>query len=71
MAGFARVRKELRHTSPSSTSTCSEPAFDTKFDVIFCRNVMIDFDRAVQQRVVNALELLGLAATCSSPIPKA
>ena len=29
---------------------------DRKFDVIFCRNVMIYFDRAVQQRVVTMLE---------------
>jgi len=27
-----------------------------RFDVIFCRNVMIYFDRAVQQRVVSMLE---------------
>src|SRR5262249_53286423 len=27
-----------------------------QFDVIFCRNVLIYFDRAVQQRVVSMLE---------------
>jgi len=56
-AGFARVRKELRDNITFKHINLLEvPAFDTKFDVIFCRNVMIYFDRAVQQRVVNALE---------------
>lgn len=56
-AGFARVRKELRSKIQFRHINLLEvPPFDTKFDVIFCRNVMIYFDRAVQQRVVSALE---------------
>ena len=56
-AGFARVRKELRSKIQFRHINLLEvPTFDTKFDVIFCRNVMIYFDRAVQQRVVSALE---------------
>ena len=56
-AGFARVRKELRSRIEFRKINLLEvPAMDTKFDVIFCRNVMIYFDRAVQQRVVAALE---------------
>ena len=56
-AGFARVRKELKaNITFKHINLLEVPSFDTKFDVIFCRNVMIYFDRAVQQRVVNALE---------------
>ena len=56
-AGFARVRKELRSKIQFRQINLLEvPKFETKFDVIFCRNVMIYFDRAVQQRVVSALE---------------
>lgn len=56
-AGFARVRKELRSRIEFRKINLLEvPNLDTKFDVIFCRNVMIYFDRIVQQRVVSALE---------------
>lgn len=56
-SGFARVRKELRSKIQFRQVNLLEvPKFETKFDVIFCRNVMIYFDRAVQQRVVSALE---------------
>ncbi|MBS1818518.1 MAG: protein-glutamate O-methyltransferase CheR [Acidobacteria bacterium] len=56
-AGFARVRRELRSKIDFRHINLLEvPTFDRKFDVIFCRNVMIYFDRAVQQRVVSALE---------------
>ena len=56
-AGFARVRKELRSRIEFRKINLLEvPNLDTRFDVIFCRNVMIYFDRTVQQRVVAALE---------------
>ncbi|MFN7914088.1 MAG: protein-glutamate O-methyltransferase CheR [Vicinamibacterales bacterium] len=56
-AGFARVKRDLRSKIDFRHINLLEvPTFDRKFDVIFCRNVMIYFDRAVQQRVVSALE---------------
>ncbi len=56
-AGFARVKRDLRSKIEFRHINLLEvPTFDRKFDVIFCRNVMIYFDRAVQQRVVSALE---------------
>lgn len=56
-AGFARVKTELRSRIEFRKINLLEvPSLDTKFDVIFCRNVMIYFDRVVQQRVVAALE---------------
>ena len=56
-AGLVRVRKELRDMVEYRRLNLLEvDRLDRKFDVIFCRNVMIYFDRAVQQRVVTMLE---------------
>ncbi|MGC4081227.1 MAG: protein-glutamate O-methyltransferase CheR [Vicinamibacterales bacterium] len=56
-AGFARVKRDLRSKIQfRHINLLDVPPFDTMFDVIFCRNVMIYFDRAVQQRVVTALQ---------------
>ncbi len=56
-AGLARVAPSLRQTvefrvlNLLEVTTLSRP-----FDFIFCRNVMIYFDKAIQQRVVTTLE---------------
>ena len=56
-AGLVRVRKELRDLVEYRRLNLLEiDSLDRKFDVIFCRNVMIYFDRVVQQRVVTMLE---------------
>ena len=56
-AGLVRVRKELRDLVEYRRLNLLEiDRLDREFDVIFCRNVMIYFDRAVQQRVVTMLE---------------
>lgn len=56
-AGLVRVRKELRARIEYRRLNLLEVnSLERKFDVIFCRNVMIYFDRAVQQRVVTMLE---------------
>src|SRR5690606_14449176 len=55
--GLARVNDRLRSLvrfERVNLATLGETG--RQFDVIFCRNVMIYFDRAVQQRVVAALE---------------
>ncbi|MDE3154267.1 MAG: protein-glutamate O-methyltransferase CheR [Acidobacteriota bacterium] len=55
--GLARVRPALRERVTFEQRNLLEiGAMGRPFDVIFCRNVMIYFDRAVQQRVVAALE---------------
>jgi chemotaxis protein methyltransferase CheR len=56
-AGLVRVRKELRdRVRYQRLNLLDVQSLDTKFDVIFCRNVMIYFDQQVQQRVVSMLE---------------
>lgn len=55
--GLARVNRRARSLvrfERVNLATLGETG--RQFDVIFCRNVMIYFDRAVQQRVVTALE---------------
>ena len=56
-AGLARVHPRLRAVVEFQRLNLLEVAdLGGRFDVIFCRNVMIYFDRAIQQRVVNMLE---------------
>ena len=56
-AGLARVAMPLRRLIDFRALNLLEViALDRPFDFIFCRNVMIYFDRAIQQRVVAMLE---------------
>jgi chemotaxis protein methyltransferase CheR len=55
--GFVRVRPELRaqvRLEARNLQAAEWPA-EACFDVVFCRNVMIYFDRATQQRVLDRL----------------
>lgn len=55
--GLARVSHDLRHRVEFKALNLLEvSSLGRQFDVIFCRNVMIYFDQAVQQRVVSMLE---------------
>jgi chemotaxis protein methyltransferase CheR len=55
--GLARVSSELRRRIEyRQVNLIAEPQLGKKFDIIFCRNVMIYFDRPTQQRVVAMLE---------------
>jgi chemotaxis protein methyltransferase CheR len=56
-AGLARVRAGLRRAVEFRALNLLEiTSLGRQFDFIFCRNVMIYFDKAVQQRVVTMLE---------------
>jgi len=56
-AGLARVAPEVRqHIEYRALNLIAMDRLDRTFDFIFCRNVMIYFDKAVQQRVVSMLE---------------
>jgi len=56
-AGQARVRAHVRRLIEYRQLNFLESGdLGERFDVIFCRNVMIYFDREVQQRVVSLLE---------------
>jgi chemotaxis protein methyltransferase CheR len=56
-AGFARVSANVRKRVAFRNLNLLEiNDVGERFDVIFCRNVMIYFDKAVQQRVVTMLE---------------
>lgn len=56
-AGLARVREEVRRLVEFRRLNLVEiTSLGRQFPVIFCRNVLIYFDRAVQQRVVSMLE---------------
>jgi chemotaxis protein methyltransferase CheR len=61
-----RVRPELRQLLTLRRINLAEPSWPirTRFDVIFCRNALIYFDRAMQknilERLVNLLEPGGL-----------
>ena len=55
--GLARVNPRLQAAVTFERLNLIEIGdLDRRFDVIFCRNVMIYFDRAVQQKVVAMLE---------------
>jgi chemotaxis protein methyltransferase CheR len=52
-AGYARVRPRLREMVEFQRLNLMEPfKFDKPFHVIFCRNVMIYFDKETQERLV-------------------
>jgi chemotaxis protein methyltransferase CheR len=56
-AGTARVAPQVRKLIEYRQLNFLEAGdLNERFDVIFCRNVMIYFDREVQQRVVSLLE---------------
>jgi chemotaxis protein methyltransferase CheR len=56
-AGLARVAREVRSKVTFRNLNLLEITdLGERFDVVFCRNVMIYFDKAVQQRVVQMLE---------------
>jgi chemotaxis protein methyltransferase CheR len=56
-AGFARVRKELRQMVTFKQLNLLDDAWPMRgrFDMIFCRNVMIYFDKTTQQAVLKKL----------------
>ena len=55
--GKARVRANVRRTIEYRRLNLIEiDSLNESFDVVFCRNVMIYFDKAVQQRVVSMIE---------------
>jgi chemotaxis protein methyltransferase CheR len=56
-AGLARVQARVRRLVEFRALNLLEiSSLERQFDFIFCRNVMIYFDKAVQQRVVTMLE---------------
>ena len=55
-AGAGRAARAAAHRVPAAQFARDRPTSSERFDVIFCRNVMIYFDRDVQQRVVSLLE---------------
>ena len=55
--GFARVNAEVRRRNTFRNLNLLEITdLGERYEVIFCRNVMIYFDKTVQQRVVTMLE---------------
>ena len=55
--GLARIRAGVRrHVEFQALNLLEITSLGRLFDFIFCRNVMIYFDKAVQQRVVTMLE---------------
>ncbi|MFZ5570778.1 MAG: CheR family methyltransferase [Thermodesulfobacteriota bacterium] len=52
--GYLRVKADLRRIIEFRRLNLMEPfSFPEPFDFIFCRNVMIYFDRAMQERLIN------------------
>jgi chemotaxis protein methyltransferase CheR len=52
--GFYRVKPALREAIEFKRFNLMEPfSFNTNFDIIFCRNVMIYFDKPTQEKLVN------------------
>jgi chemotaxis protein methyltransferase CheR len=54
---LVKVVKELREKTNYQRLNLMDPAYNIqkKFDVIFCRNVLIYFDREIQESVINKL----------------
>ncbi len=52
-----RLKKKVRDMVSFKRLNFMEPSYDidTNFDIIFCRNVMIYFDRPTQEEVINRL----------------
>ena len=59
-AGFVKVRPELRAMVSFGRVNLTDARYDVKgpFDVIFCRNVMIYFDKPTQGQVLSRFEPL-------------
>lgn len=59
-SGFARVKPELSSMIEFKQMNLNAPSWDMKgkFDVIFCRNIMIYFDRASQTRILKGFSPL-------------
>jgi chemotaxis protein methyltransferase CheR len=56
-AGLVRVNQAVRqHVTFRNLNLLEISDLGERYDVVFCRNVMIYFDKAVQQRVVQMLE---------------
>lgn len=54
MSGFVRVHPDIRSCIEFQRLNLMEPfGFSSRFDVIFCRNVMIYFDKPTQEKLVN------------------
>ena len=54
--GSWRVRDEVRHHITFRTDNLLSPAVPTnRFDIIFCRNVLIYFDREAKRRILERL----------------
>jgi chemotaxis protein methyltransferase CheR len=54
--GLLRIRPELRTMVSFAQFNLQEPAWPrTQFDVVFCRNVVIYFDREAQRRLADRL----------------
>lgn len=53
---YIRVKNELRRmVTFERFNLLSDPPPNQKFDVVFCRNVMIYFDNTVREKVINML----------------
>lgn len=59
-AGFVKVRPELRSLVSFGRVNLTDARYDVKgpFDAIFCRNVMIYFDKPTQGQVLSRFEPL-------------
>lgn len=55
--GFFRIKQEVRRRVEFTHINLLQPTypFETEFDIVFCRNVMIYFDRETQQALVEKI----------------
>jgi len=55
-SGFMRIKPEVKNAVQFERfNLLTDPVPGTKFDIIFCRNVMIYFDNQTKEKVVNKL----------------